>query len=170
MDEERKKAISEYEMPTTQKGMQRFLGAALFFKSFVPEYSRIAAPLHEMIHKDFGRRTPGRRTIRGVSSSVSNTYRERVADWLSRMERYFDNKVAFNHMSDVHADISLLLHMSLFKEPDLVEKDPDVARQFTNYAKDDSKIKYEMKDRNDTVDNTEEIPEQNQTVALDLTL
>ena len=53
MDEDRKKAISEYTMPTTQKGMQRFLGAALFFKSFVPDYSRISAPLNEMTHKDF---------------------------------------------------------------------------------------------------------------------
>ena len=35
MDDDRKKTISEYTMPTTQKGMQRFLGAALFFKSFV---------------------------------------------------------------------------------------------------------------------------------------
>ena len=42
------------------------------------------------------------------------------------MERYFDNEVAFNHMSDVHADISLLLHMSLVKEPNLVEEDPEV--------------------------------------------
>ena len=40
-------------MPTSQKGMQRFLGAALFFKNFVPEYSKIAAPLHEMTHNDF---------------------------------------------------------------------------------------------------------------------
>ena len=53
MDEERKKAIDEYTMPTSQKGMQRILGAALFFKGFVPNYSKIAAPLHEMTHNQF---------------------------------------------------------------------------------------------------------------------
>ena len=53
MDNDRKKAILEYTMPTNQKGLLRFLDAALFFKSFVPDYSKIAAPLHEMTHKDF---------------------------------------------------------------------------------------------------------------------
>jgi len=41
MDEDRKKAIMEFRMPTCQKEMQSFLGAALFFKSFVPIYSEI---------------------------------------------------------------------------------------------------------------------------------
>ena len=43
MDEDRKKAIMEFRMPTCQKEMQSFLGAALFFKSFVPNYSKIAS-------------------------------------------------------------------------------------------------------------------------------
>ena len=53
MDEERKKAIMEFRMPTCQKEMQSFLGAALFFKSFVPNYSGIASELNKMTHKDF---------------------------------------------------------------------------------------------------------------------
>ena len=47
MDEDRKKAILEFQMPTCQKEMQSFLGAALFFKSFVPNYSTIAAELNK---------------------------------------------------------------------------------------------------------------------------
>jgi len=53
MDVDRKKAIMEFEMPNSQKSMQRFLGAALFFKSFVANYSDVAAKLHKMTHKDF---------------------------------------------------------------------------------------------------------------------
>ena len=51
MDEDRKKAILDFQMPTCQKEMQSFLEAALFFKSFVPNYSTIAAELNKMTHK-----------------------------------------------------------------------------------------------------------------------
>jgi len=33
--------------------MLSFLGAALFFKPFVPNYSEIASELNKMMHKDF---------------------------------------------------------------------------------------------------------------------
>jgi len=59
----------EFRMPTCQKEMQSFLGAALFFKSFVPNYSGIASELNKMTHKDFNwKERPGpmitRRTLR----------------------------------------------------------------------------------------------------------
>ena len=53
MDEDRKKAIVEFQMPSCQKEMQSFLGAALVFKVFVPNYSGIAAEFNKMTHKDF---------------------------------------------------------------------------------------------------------------------
>ena len=53
MDEDRKKAIMGFRMPTCQNEMQSFLGAALFFKSFVPNYSEIASELNKMTRKDF---------------------------------------------------------------------------------------------------------------------
>ena len=40
-------------MPHDQKGMQRFLGAALYFKTHIPNYSDLTAELNEMVHKDF---------------------------------------------------------------------------------------------------------------------
>lgn len=49
---DRQKALSEYPPPQSQKAMQSFLGAALYFKSFVPHYSSLAAPLHEMTKSD----------------------------------------------------------------------------------------------------------------------
>ena len=53
MDEDRKRTIMDFEMPNSQKSMMRFLGAAVFFKSFVANYSDVAATLHKMTHKDF---------------------------------------------------------------------------------------------------------------------
>jgi hypothetical protein len=53
MDTDRKKTIMKFEMPTSQKAMMRFLGSALFFKSFVANYSDIASTLNKMVHKDF---------------------------------------------------------------------------------------------------------------------
>jgi len=53
LSEDRKKAVTTIPLPKTQKQMQSFLGAALYFKSFVPHYSTLAAPLNEMTHKNF---------------------------------------------------------------------------------------------------------------------
>lgn len=50
---ERKRTLNEYKPPTSKKQMQSFLGAALYLKSFVPNYSVIAAPLHEMTKDTF---------------------------------------------------------------------------------------------------------------------
>ena len=53
LDDDRYLAIEKLPLPTTCTQMQSLLGAALFFKSFVPSYSTITAPLTEMTHKDF---------------------------------------------------------------------------------------------------------------------
>jgi len=49
----RKLAITSIPMPTSHKTMQRFLGAALFFKSFIPHFSSLTADLHDMTRSDF---------------------------------------------------------------------------------------------------------------------
>ena len=53
LTKERIEEVCSMPMPTSQKKMQRFLGAALFFKGFIPNYSAIAAPLHEMCKNNF---------------------------------------------------------------------------------------------------------------------
>ena len=53
MDKDRKKVIDEYVMPTTMKGMQFFLGAALFFKSHVGNFSDKSADLYKMTQTNF---------------------------------------------------------------------------------------------------------------------
>ena len=53
LDAERKDEMMKFPMPTSQKSMQRFLGAALFFKNFIPNFSELTAPLHDMAHQNF---------------------------------------------------------------------------------------------------------------------
>lgn len=53
LSQARKEAIEAIPFPYNLKAMQRFLGAALFFKSFVPHYSMLAAPLNDMTKATF---------------------------------------------------------------------------------------------------------------------
>lgn len=50
---ERKQAIMDIPFPDSLKKVQRFLGSALFFKSFMPHYSTLTAPLNDMVHTTF---------------------------------------------------------------------------------------------------------------------
>ena len=47
LSDERKKSVSEIPFPRSLKAMQSFLGTALFFKSFVPSFSDLTAPLND---------------------------------------------------------------------------------------------------------------------------
>ena len=53
MDTERKDSVMEAPMPTNMKQMQRFLGVAVFFNEFIPNYSQVTAKLYDMIKPDF---------------------------------------------------------------------------------------------------------------------
>jgi hypothetical protein len=53
LGKDRKQAIMDMQFPTSVKSMQQFLGSALFFRNFVPNYSDLTAKLHQMTHKDF---------------------------------------------------------------------------------------------------------------------
>ena len=53
MDEERKQGVMEAPMPSNTKQMQRFLGVAVFFNEFIPNYSEVTAKLYDMIKPDF---------------------------------------------------------------------------------------------------------------------
>ena len=95
MDEDRKKAILEFQMPTCQKEIQSFLGAALFFKSFVPNYSTIAAELNKMTHKDFSWKLETwkhdyvgdfEKMKLALSQSVANHFPDYSLDWVLRVD------------------------------------------------------------------------------------
>ena len=53
LTQERKDAIMSIPFPSNTKQMQSFLGAALFFKSFIPHYSSLTAPLNDMVKLTF---------------------------------------------------------------------------------------------------------------------
>jgi hypothetical protein len=53
LTQDRKDALKEMPFPSSLKKMQSFLGSALFFKSFVPHYSSLTAPLNDMAKKTF---------------------------------------------------------------------------------------------------------------------
>lgn len=53
LSDSRKKTLQDFKPPPNLKQLQSFLGAALYFKSFVPHYSTLAAPLNEMTKQDF---------------------------------------------------------------------------------------------------------------------
>ena len=53
LSQARKDGVMAIQFPRNLKMMQSFLGEALFFKSFVPNYSDLTAPLHDMTRKDF---------------------------------------------------------------------------------------------------------------------
>lgn len=53
LSQERKDSVTAIPMPTDTKSMQRFLGAALYFKTFIPGYSHLTADLNDMVHKEF---------------------------------------------------------------------------------------------------------------------
>ena len=53
LSDDRKAAIAAIPFPKIVKGMQRFLGAALFFSSFIPNYSTLTSPLYDMTKETF---------------------------------------------------------------------------------------------------------------------
>ena len=53
IDISRKEAITKFQMPRNIKEMQRFLGTALFFKSFITNFSDKCHLLHDMTKKTF---------------------------------------------------------------------------------------------------------------------
>lgn len=53
LDADRKDNILQAPMPNSVKGMQRFLGAAIFFSEFVPNFAGVTARLYDMTKGDF---------------------------------------------------------------------------------------------------------------------
>jgi len=51
-DERRIKAVKDYPQPKTTRELKGFLGLAGYYRRFVPNFSRIAKPLTELLKKD----------------------------------------------------------------------------------------------------------------------
>jgi hypothetical protein len=45
-------SVKNFPTPNTAKQLKRFLGLAMYYRKFVPQFSKIAAPLHKLLKKD----------------------------------------------------------------------------------------------------------------------
>ncbi|KAK3101592.1 hypothetical protein FSP39_004699 [Pinctada imbricata] len=52
VDPEKTKAVSEFPIPKTQKQVRSFLGMANYYRKFIHNYAKIAAPLNVLLRKD----------------------------------------------------------------------------------------------------------------------
>jgi len=50
-DPEKVDAIAELEPPSTVKELRKYLGVALWYRRFVPDFSRIVTPLNNLLRK-----------------------------------------------------------------------------------------------------------------------
>merc|ERR1712227_711866 len=48
----RKTAIEQLKFPSSAKDLQRFLGVTAFLARFITHLSKVAAPLHELVHAE----------------------------------------------------------------------------------------------------------------------
>jgi len=95
MDQERKKAILEFKIPTCEREIQSFLGAALFFKSFVPNYSTSASELNKITHNDiswnkitwqYDYEADFERMNTALTQWVANHFPDYALDWVLRVD------------------------------------------------------------------------------------
>ena len=52
VDQERVKAVKEYPIPKTEREIRSFLGMANYYRKFIPNYAKLAAPISSLLKKD----------------------------------------------------------------------------------------------------------------------
>lgn len=75
---ERKAAIMSIPFPKTRKQMQSFLGAALFFRNFIPSYSSLSAQLNDMVRTNFNWTDESTWTVN--YRSLYETFKQKLQD------------------------------------------------------------------------------------------
>jgi hypothetical protein len=78
LSDDRKAAIRAIPFPSTQKQLQSFLGAALFFHDFIPHYSSLVAPLTDMLKNSFDWSSPS--AITSDHRTAFEQVKERLQD------------------------------------------------------------------------------------------
>ena len=95
LDEERKQAVEAAPFPNGPKAMQRFLGVAVFFNEFVPDFATVTSHLYDMIKPDF-RWDPPSWTVDyeaeyakvkdALCGSVAKYFPDYERDWILRVD------------------------------------------------------------------------------------
>ena len=95
LSEERLKGITEMQMPHNVKSVRQFLGSSGFFQPFVPNYSIIVAPLHDMTKLAFDwRPSEWKQDYVGVFENFKDALKEATTlfypdyslDWILRAD------------------------------------------------------------------------------------
>ena len=96
LGQDRKQTLQEVAFPNSVKQMQSFLGAALFFKSFIPHFSTLTAPLHDMTKQAFNwsdestwtidYRTKFNEVKLALMNATSNFYPNYDLQWILRTD------------------------------------------------------------------------------------
>lgn len=95
LDEDRKQAVMDAPFPTNMKAMQRFLGVAVFFNEFIPNFATVTGSLYEMIKPTF-KWEPSTWTVDYASeyqkvkdalcASVAKHFPDYERDWILRVD------------------------------------------------------------------------------------
>ena len=95
MDEERKQAVAAAPFPNGPKAMQRFLGVAVFFNEFIPDFATVTGHLYDMIKPTF-KWEPATWTIdyqseyekvkEALTGSVAKYFPDYSLDWILRVD------------------------------------------------------------------------------------
>ena len=95
LDEDRKQAVADAPFPNGPKAMQRFLGVAVFFNEFVPDFATTTSQLYEMIKPNF-KWEPNTWTVdydaeynkvkAALIGSVAKYFPDYTLDWILRVD------------------------------------------------------------------------------------
>lgn len=79
VEEAKVAAVRDWAMPTTRRELQRFLGTVNFYRSFVPDFSGLAAPLTDLLRVDEdGALTRGRLVVSAVHRTAFNALKSKL--------------------------------------------------------------------------------------------
>ena len=95
LDEERKQAVAAAPFPNGPKAMQRFLGVAVFFNEFIPDFATVTGHLYDMIKPNFkwepatwivNYQAEYQKAKEALVASVAKYFPDYSLDWILRVD------------------------------------------------------------------------------------